>query len=43
MSVSKPKTATEKIENKRDDLEALSQSSLPVSDLAKTLLEVIEE
>jgi hypothetical protein len=43
MSISKPKTVTEKIQNEREDLEALSESSLPVSDLAKTLLEVVEE
>ncbi|WP_162524287.1 hypothetical protein [Halobellus captivus] len=42
MSIQKAKTATEKIANKRDDLEALTETDLPAGELAKALLEVAE-
>jgi hypothetical protein len=43
MSIQETKTATEKIENKRSELEELSQTDLPAADLASALLEVTEE
>ena len=43
MSLSKQNTVTEKIENNRNDLEALSESDLPAAELADALLEVAEE
>ena len=36
-------TATEKINKRRDDLEALSETDLPAAELADALLEVAEE
>jgi len=42
MSIQKTKTATEKIEEQRDDLEALTETDLPAAELAEALLEVAD-
>lgn len=42
MSIQETKTAAEKIDKHRGDLEELSQTDLPAADLASALLEVAE-
>lgn len=42
MSISKSQTTTDKIEEKRETLEELSQTDLPAARLCQALLEVTE-
>jgi len=42
MNIEQTKTAAEKIEEQRDDLEALTETDLPAAELAEALLEVAD-